>query len=42
MGLAWNFMGYSTGYNYFTGIAELSCGLLLSSAKQVRSVQLLH
>jgi len=29
MGLAWNFMGYSTGYNYFTGIAELSCGLLL-------------
>ena len=29
MGLAWNFMGYSTGYNYFTGIAELSCGFLL-------------
>lgn len=29
MGLAWNFFGYSTGYNYFTGIAELSCGLLL-------------
>jgi hypothetical protein len=28
MGLAWNFMGYSKGYNYFTGIAELSCGLL--------------
>lgn len=29
MGLAWTFMGYSTGYNYFTGIAELSCGFLL-------------
>ena len=29
MGLAWRFMGYSTGYNYFTGIAELSCGILL-------------
>ncbi len=29
MGLAWNFMGYSTGYNYFTGIAELSSGFLL-------------
>ena len=29
MGLAWNFMGYSTAYNYFTGIAELSCGFLL-------------
>ncbi|HVV54700.1 MAG TPA: DoxX family protein [Mucilaginibacter sp.] len=29
MGLAWTFMGYSTGYNYFTGIAELSCGILL-------------
>jgi len=29
MGLAWTYMGYSTGFNYFTGIAELSCGLLL-------------
>lgn len=29
MGLAWTFMGYSKGYNYFTGFAELSCGLLL-------------
>jgi hypothetical protein len=29
MGLAWTFMGYSTGYNWFTGIAELSCGVLL-------------
>ena len=29
MGLAWTFMGLSKGYNYFTGIAELSCGILL-------------
>lgn len=29
MRLAWNFFGYSTGYNLFTGIAELSCGMLL-------------
>ncbi|OOQ60135.1 hypothetical protein [Mucilaginibacter pedocola] len=29
MGLAWTYMGYSTGFNYFTGLAELSCGLLL-------------
>jgi hypothetical protein len=29
MGLAWTFMGYSTGYNWFTGIAELTCGVLL-------------
>ncbi len=29
MGLAWTYMGYSTGFNYFTGIAEVSCGLLL-------------
>jgi hypothetical protein len=29
MGLAWTYMGYSTGFNYFTGIAELSAGLLL-------------
>ncbi|MGZ3874731.1 MAG: hypothetical protein ACXVJD_17560 [Mucilaginibacter sp.] len=29
MGLAWAYMGYSAGFNYFTGIAELSCGLLL-------------
>jgi uncharacterized membrane protein YphA (DoxX/SURF4 family) len=27
--LAWTFMGYSRGYNYFTGIAEVSCGILL-------------
>jgi hypothetical protein len=29
MGLAWTYMGYSTGYNYFAGFAELACGLLL-------------
>ena len=29
MGLAWTYMGYSTGFNYFTGFAELLCGLLL-------------
>jgi hypothetical protein len=29
MGLAWTFMGYSKGYNYFTGIAEVLSGVLL-------------
>ena len=29
MGLAWTFMGYSKGYNYFTGAAEVLGGLLL-------------
>jgi len=29
MGLAWNYLGLSTGFNYFAGFAELSCGLLL-------------
>jgi uncharacterized membrane protein YphA (DoxX/SURF4 family) len=29
MGLAWNFMGYSTGYNLFTGFAEVIAGTLL-------------
>jgi hypothetical protein len=29
MGLAWTYMGYSTGFNYFTGFAEFICGLLL-------------
>jgi hypothetical protein len=29
MGLAWTYLGYSTGFNYFTGLAELSCGILL-------------
>ncbi len=29
MGVAWTFMGYSQGYNYFTGFAEVISGLLL-------------
>ena len=29
MGLAWTFLGYSRGYNYFMGIAEITGGLLL-------------
>ncbi|MBB5395869.1 hypothetical protein [Mucilaginibacter sp. AK015] len=29
MGLAWTYMGYSTGFNYFTGFAEFTCGVLL-------------
>lgn len=29
MGLAWRFMGYSEGYNYFTGGAEVLAGVLL-------------
>lgn len=29
MGLAWTYMGFSNGFNYFTGIAEMSVGLLL-------------
>lgn len=29
MGLAWTFMGYSEGYNYFTGGAEILGGVLL-------------
>jgi hypothetical protein len=29
MGLAWTYMGYSTGFNYFTGFAEALCGILL-------------
>ncbi|MVN21917.1 hypothetical protein [Mucilaginibacter arboris] len=36
MGLAWSFMGYSTGYNYFTGIAEFTCGILLFFRKTSR------
>ena len=27
--LAWNFMGYSTGFNYFVGISEYVIGILL-------------
>lgn len=29
MALAWNFMGYSKGYNYFTGFGEIISGVLL-------------
>lgn len=29
MGIAWSFIGASKGYNYFTGTAELLCGILL-------------
>jgi len=29
MGLAWTYLGYSVGFNYFAGCAELLCGLLL-------------
>jgi hypothetical protein len=29
MGLAWTFMGYSEGYNFFTGAGELLGGILL-------------
>ncbi|GAB3331610.1 hypothetical protein GCM10027299_37420 [Larkinella ripae] len=29
MGLAWTFMGYSTGYNWFTGTAEVVGGFFL-------------
>ena len=36
MGLAWTFMGFSTGYNYFTGIAEFLCGILLFFRKTSR------
>ena len=27
--LAWTYMGHSVGFNYFAGIAEVSCGLLM-------------
>jgi hypothetical protein len=29
MGLAWNYIGYSAGFNLFTGLAELGAGVLL-------------
>ena len=29
MGLAWTFLGFSQGYNYFMGVAEVAAGLLL-------------
>ena len=33
MALAWNFMGYSPGYNMFTGLGEAVAGLLLISKR---------
>lgn len=36
MGLAWTFFGYSTGYNIFTGMAEVIAGVLLMSRRTVR------
>lgn len=36
MHLAWSFFGYSTGYNYFTGTAEVLCGLLLVFRRTTR------
>lgn len=29
MGLAWTYMGYSYGFNIFTGLGEITCGMLL-------------
>lgn len=29
MGLAWTYIGFSTGFNYFAGLAEITCGVLL-------------
>jgi uncharacterized membrane protein YphA (DoxX/SURF4 family) len=36
MHLAWSFLGYSKGYNYFMGFAETASGLLLLSRKTLR------
>jgi uncharacterized membrane protein YphA (DoxX/SURF4 family) len=36
MGLAWNFIGYSKGYNYFTGIGEVTAGMLLLFRRTTR------
>ncbi len=33
MGLAWNFMGYSASYNWFTGLGEILGGLFLLSRR---------
>ena len=29
MGLAWTYLGFSNGFNYFAGLAEITCGVLL-------------
>ncbi|HWB24149.1 MAG TPA: DoxX family protein [Chitinophagaceae bacterium] len=36
MGLAWNFIGFSKGYNYFTGIGEVTAGFLLLFRRTTR------
>ena len=36
MHLAWNFFGYSPGYNYFTGLAEILSGALLLFRRTLR------
>jgi len=36
MRLAWSFFGYSQGYNYFMGFAEVASGLLLLSRRTLR------
>jgi hypothetical protein len=36
MRLAWSFFGYSPGYNYFMGFAEMASGLLLLSRRTLR------
>ncbi|HVX48771.1 MAG TPA: hypothetical protein VHB48_01390 [Chitinophagaceae bacterium] len=36
MGLAWNFIGFSKGYNYFTGIGEITAGFLLLLRRTAR------
>lgn len=41
MALAWNFMGYSHGYNYFMGTAEALAGMLLLFRKTTTAGALL-
>ncbi|MBN8855232.1 MAG: hypothetical protein BGO55_24495 [Sphingobacteriales bacterium 50-39] len=36
MRLAWTFLGYSKGYNYFMGFAELTAGMLLLFRRTIR------
>ncbi len=35
MGLLWTFMGYSTGYNFFTGLVETAGGLFLLTQRSM-------
>jgi hypothetical protein len=32
--LAWTYMGHSIGFNYFAGLAEITCGMLMFGAGQ--------